>query len=71
MGIAQNVQRRSQPLASLRGAVGDRSSRVRGATGALVRSAGLIGRRRLRSCGVCGWWVSPATIDRSRAAMSG
>ena len=70
-GIAQNVQRRSQPDASLSGAIGPVVSRDRGATGAAFRSVGEIGSSRRRSCGVCGCCFSPATIERSRAAMSG
>ena len=35
------------------------------------RSTGEIGSSRRRSCGVCASWVSPAMIERSRAAMSG
>ena len=80
-GIAQNEQRRSQPLASFSAAVGPGSSRRRTDAGpdawpgtAAVdsdRSTGEIGSSRRRSCGVCAWWTSPATIDRSRAEMSG
>ncbi len=35
------------------------------------RSAGEIGSSRRAVLRVCAWWVSPATIERSRAAMSG
>jgi tRNA A37 methylthiotransferase MiaB len=41
------------------------------ASGCDRRCTGLIGSRRRRSDGVCAWWASPATIERSRAAMSG
>ena len=70
-GIAQNVQRRSQPDASLSGAIGPVVSRERGATGAALLSVGEMGSSRRRSWGVCGCCFSPATIDRSRAPMSG
>ncbi len=36
-----------------------------------ARSTGLIGSSSRRSCGVCGWWTSPATIERSRAGDVG
>ena len=92
LGIAQNEQRRSHPLASLSGAIGPPSSRRRTVRGpvagapapmarparqvdrrrpwpgtttsaAAARSAGEIGSSLRRSCGVCGWCVSPARID--------
>ena len=76
-GMAQKVQRRSQPEASLSGAIGPVVKRVRWTPlvgpdeTAAARSTGEMGSSRRRSCGVCGCGRSPATIARSRAAMSG